>query len=127
MRIEHWNVAQNAGRTVAAAINNPSSKPVPFIPVFWSAVGSQLRYCGHTPEGFDDVIIQGNTDVSEGGQSWVAYYTKGDEVHAVASMMKDPYMSQSAELMRLGKMPSKSELEKGVDIMEIGVSGGAKI
>ena len=127
VRIEHWNVAQNAGRSVANTINDPGSKPKPFIPVFWSAVGSQLRYCGHTPNGYDDVVIQGNTDVSEGKQSWVAYYTNGDEVQAVASMMKDPYMSQSAELMRRGKMPGKSELAKGVDIMEISVPAEVKI
>lgn len=88
VRIEHWNVAQNMGRSVANSINSPGSKPKPFIPVFWSALGAQLRYCGHTPEGFDDVIIQGTTDVSEGKQSFVAYYTKNDDVVAVASMMK---------------------------------------
>ena len=127
VRIEHWNVAQNAGRSVANSIANPGSEPKKFIPIFWSAVGSQLRYCGHTPDGYDDVVIQGNTDVSEGKQSWVAYFTKGEEVQAVASMMKDPYMSQSAELMRRGKMPSKSELNKGVDIMEISVPAEVKI
>ena len=127
VRIEHWNVAQNAGRSVAQTINNPGTKPKPFIPVFWSAVGSQLRYCGHTPQGYDDVVIQGNTDVSEGKQSFVAYFTKGDEVQAVASMMKDPYMAQSAELMRRGKMPGKGELNKGVDIMEIRVPAEVKM
>jgi NADPH-dependent 2,4-dienoyl-CoA reductase/sulfur reductase-like enzyme/nitrite reductase/ring-hydroxylating ferredoxin subunit len=44
VRIEHWDVAQNMGRSVASVING--GKPKPFIPVFWSAVGSQLRYCG---------------------------------------------------------------------------------
>jgi len=127
VRIEHWNVAQNAGRSVAQTINQPGSKPKPFIPVFWSALGSQLRYCGHTPEGFDDVIIQGSTDVSEGKQSFVAYYTKGEEIVAVASMQKDPYMTQSAELMARGAMPSKSELNKGVDIMSISVPKEIKI
>jgi len=127
IRIEHWNVAQNMGRSVANSINNPGSKPKPFIPVFWSAVGSQLRYCGNTVGGYDDVIINGETDVSEGKQSWVAYYTQGDEVVAVASMMKDPYMTQSAELMRRGKMPKKGELQKGVDILEISVPAEVKI
>nr|POE79821.1 apoptosis-inducing factor 1 [Quercus suber] len=88
VRIEHWNVAQNAGRSVAQLINFPNSKPKPFIPVFWSALGSQLRYCGNTVGGYDDVIVQGNTDTSEGKQSFVAYYTRGEEVLAVASMMK---------------------------------------
>lgn len=127
VRIEHWNVAQNAGRSVANSINKPGSKPKPFIPVFWSALGAQMRYCGHTPEGFDDVIIQGTTDVSEGKQSFVAYYAKGEDIVAVASMMKDPYMVQSAELMRRGKMPSKSQISKGVDIMEISVPAEVKM
>jgi hypothetical protein len=34
-------------------------------------------------------------------------------------MMKDPYMTQAAELMRRGKMASKSELKAGKDILEI--------
>jgi NADPH-dependent 2,4-dienoyl-CoA reductase/sulfur reductase-like enzyme/nitrite reductase/ring-hydroxylating ferredoxin subunit len=127
VRIEHWNVAQNAGRSVAQTILQPGSKPKPFIPVFWSALGAQLRYCGHTPEGFDHVIVHGNTDVSEGKQSFIAYYTKGEEIVAVATMMKDPYMVQAAELMRRGGMPKKSEVEKGVDIMEIGVPAEVKI
>lgn len=127
VRIEHWNVAQNAGRSVAGSIIDPSSKPKPFIPVFWSAVGAQLRYCGHTPEGFDDVIVKGTTDVSEGKQSFVAYYCKGEDVVAVASMMKDPYMVQCAELMRRGKMPGKSEIGKGVDVMEISLPAEVKM
>ncbi|CAI6267527.1 unnamed protein product [Periconia digitata] len=122
-RIEHWNVAQNAGRSVAHSINNPGSKPKPFIPVFWSALGSQLRYCGNTVNGYDDVVIQGDT----AKPSFVAYYTSGEEVVAVASMMKDPYMTQSAELMRRAKMPSKSELQNGVDILEIGVPSSIKM
>jgi NADPH-dependent 2,4-dienoyl-CoA reductase/sulfur reductase-like enzyme/nitrite reductase/ring-hydroxylating ferredoxin subunit len=123
IRIEHWNVAQNAGRSVANSINNPGAPPKPFIPVFWSALGSQLRYCGNTVGGYDDLVLQGDTSKP----SFVAYYTKGEEVVAVASMMKDPYMTQSAELMRRGKMPSKSELQKGKDIMEIGVPAEIRI
>jgi NADPH-dependent 2,4-dienoyl-CoA reductase/sulfur reductase-like enzyme len=122
-RIEHWNVAQNAGRSVANTINNPGAKPKPFIPVFWSALGSQLRYCGNTVNGYDDVVLQGEPEKP----SFVAYYTKGDEVVAVASMMKDPYMTQSAELMRRGKMPGKAELQNGLDIMEVGMPSEIKI
>ncbi|EUC45789.1 hypothetical protein COCMIDRAFT_36492 [Bipolaris oryzae ATCC 44560] len=124
VRIEHWNVAQNAGRSVANTINNPGSKPKPFIPVFWSALGSQLRYCGNTMAGgYDDVVVQGELEKP----SFVAYYTKGETVVAVASMMKDPYMTQAAELMRRNKMPSKSELQKGVDILEVSLPSEVKI
>ncbi|KAF2743018.1 hypothetical protein M011DRAFT_481150 [Sporormia fimetaria CBS 119925] len=123
IRIEHWNVAQNQGRAVANTINNPGAKPKPFIPVFWSALGSQLRYCGNTVGGYDDVVITGDTEKP----SFVAYYTQGETVVAMASMMKDPYMTQSAELMRRGKMPTKSELQYGVDILTIDVPSEIKM
>lgn len=116
VRIEHWNVAQNAGRTVAGHIIAPTRKPAPFTPVFWSALTAQLRYCGNTVGGYDDVVIQGSLD--EG--SWAAYYTKGETVVAMASMGKDPAMVQSAELMALGKMPSKSKLKEGLDPVSLG-------
>ena len=122
-RIEHWNVAQNAGRAAAKNIVSPSSKPKPFIPVFWSALGSQMRYCGNTPNGWDELVMQG--EPKEG--KFAAFYGKGDTVVAVASMMMDPIMSQSAELMRQGKMPGLAELRKGVDVREIGLLGEIKI
>lgn len=115
VRIEHWNVAQNAGRAVAKVIAKPGAQAEPFIPVFWSALGSQLRYCGNTVGGYDDVVVSGDTEKP----SFVAYYTKGETVVAVASMMKDPYMAHASELMRKGRMPSKAELQKGADILEI--------
>ena len=114
-RIEHWNVAQNAGRSVAANIIDPSAAPKPFIPIFWSALGSQLRYCGNTPNGWDDLVLKGQPEEAK----FVAYYCKGQTVVAVATMQVDPIMSQASELMRSGKMPSKSEIEKGVDILTI--------
>ncbi|KAI9656557.1 MAG: hypothetical protein M1821_004764 [Bathelium mastoideum] len=124
IRIEHWNVAQNQGRSVANSIAHPNAaKPKPFIPVFWSALGSQLRYCGNTVGGYDDVLLTGEPEKP----SWVAYYTRGETVLAVASMMKDPYMSQAAELMRRGKMPSKSDIAKGVDILEISLPSEIKM
>ena len=122
-RIEHWDVAQNAGRAAAAAIVSPSSKPKAFIPVFWSAMGSQLRYCGNTPNGWDDLVMQG--EPKEG--KFAAFYGKGDTVVAVASMMMDPIMSQSAELMRQGQMPGMAELRKGVDVRNISLPGEIKI
>ncbi|KAG9234857.1 hypothetical protein BJ875DRAFT_375498 [Amylocarpus encephaloides] len=116
-RIEHWNVAQNAGRSAAAHILNPSAAPKAFIPIFWSALGSQLRYCGNTPNGWDGLVLKGQPEEAK----FAAYYTKGETVVAVASMQIDPIMTQASELMRRGKMPSKSELQNGVDILELSV------
>ena len=117
IRIEHWNVAQNMGRAVGQKIADPSAKPHPFVPIFWSALGSQLRYCGSTPNGFDDVIVTGEPDADQ--PKFVAYYAKGDDIVAVASMMKDPAMTKAAELMRLGKMYSKSDIEGGKDVLQV--------
>ncbi|KAL4784524.1 hypothetical protein BJX76DRAFT_347763 [Aspergillus varians] len=130
-RIEHWNVAQNAGRSVASsivhALKNPSSlqktKPKVFIPIFWSALGAQLRYCGNTPNGWDDLILKGELDNAK----FAAYYCKGDTVVAVATMGMDPIMVKSAELMRRNNMPSKKDIQNGVDVLTVGVPQGVRI
>ncbi|EMR68680.1 putative monodehydroascorbate reductase protein [Eutypa lata UCREL1] len=114
-RIEHWNVAQNQGRGVARHIVNPSLKGEFFTPVFWSALTGQLRYCGNTAGGWDDVVLQGKPEEGK----FVAYYSSGETVVAMASMGVDPAMSKSAQLMRMGAMPTKSELKNGLDILSV--------
>lgn len=123
-RIEHWNVAQNAGRSVATSIVKPSAPPKPFIPVFWSALGSQLRYCGNTPNGWDDLFLTGTPDEGK----FVAYYGKEGTVVAVASMGMDPYCMKAMELMRRGNMPDMERLRGGkVDVLEVEVPKEIKI
>jgi len=120
VRIEHWNVAQKAGRIAAGHITNSTKAGLQstfFSPVFWSALHAQLRYTGNTlASGWDDVVIQGNPDEGK----WIAYYTKGETVVAMSSMGADPAMSQFAQLLKLGKLPSKKELQDGLDILSLG-------
>lgn len=115
VRIEHWNVAQNAGRAVATSITSPSIKSHQFVPVFWSALGSQLRYCGNSMLGWDDLVLCGNPDEGK----FVAYYTKDDTIVAVATMGTDPVMVHAAELMRYNQLPSKSQVKEGLDILTV--------
>ena len=116
VRIEHWNVAQNAGRAVGLALAKPGNvAPKQFIPVFWSALGAQLRYCGHTPKGYDDVVLKGKPE--EG--SFAAFYTKGDTVVAVATMGMDPVMAKAKVLMHQGRMLGKGDLEGGKDVLAV--------
>lgn len=124
-RIEHWNVAHNSGRSVGKSIADPSAGPKAFIPIFWSALGSQLRYCGNTHGGFDDLVLKGEPDKAK----FAAYYCKGETIVAVATMGMDPIMSQSSELMRRGKMPSKTEIKGMADmaILEVQVPSELKI
>ncbi|KAJ5180832.1 Apoptosis-inducing factor 1 [Penicillium capsulatum] len=120
-RIEHWNVAQNAGRAVARAIVHvrhsslASLSPKPFIPIFWSALGAQLRYCGNPVNGFDEVVVRGEPENAK----FVAFYCSGETVVAVASMGMDPVMSKSADLMRRGVMPTKSIVQGGADVLKL--------
>jgi NADPH-dependent 2,4-dienoyl-CoA reductase/sulfur reductase-like enzyme len=122
VRIEHWNVAQNSGRATARAIvhalHSPISSlpPKKFIPVFWSALGAQLRYCGTgaVAGGYDDVVFR---DAGDG--KFVAFYTMGEVVVAVATMGVDPVMSKSVELMRAGKMLGKAEVQAGADVLSV--------
>ncbi|THH19824.1 hypothetical protein EW146_g1420 [Bondarzewia mesenterica] len=106
-RIEHWNVAGNHGRAIGKTI---AGDPQPFVkvPIFWSAQGQQLRYCG-VGAGYDDIIIKG--DPAE--MKFIAYYIKSGKVVAVASMQNDPVVSKASELLRLDLMPLPEELKAG--------------
>ncbi|KAJ5096312.1 hypothetical protein NUU61_005668 [Penicillium alfredii] len=129
VRIEHWNVAQNSGRGVARAIVHArhaplaSLPPKAFIPIFWSAVGAQLRYCGNPVNGYDDVLLHGEPENAK----FVAYYCRGDTVVAVATMGMDPVMTKSAELMRRGNMPGKKQIVDGVDVLQVGVPQSVRV
>lgn len=116
LRIEHWDVAINHGRSVANHIVKGDTFEGSLNPFqsfqlwslmflgytsttyFWSAQGSQLRYAGTTAiDGFDDVIIQGSTDPKE--PKFSAFYVKDNKVIAVMGMETDPTVSLSAELL----------------------------
>jgi len=121
-RIEHWNVAGNHGRAVGKSIAQGALQPFVKIPVFWSAQGQQLRYCG-TGAGYDDVIIKGDPDVLK----FIVYYVKGGKVVAVASMQNDPVVIKASELLRLGLMPSVEELRAGKNLLEVDISSASLV
>ncbi|KAJ7284662.1 hypothetical protein C8J57DRAFT_1670192 [Mycena rebaudengoi] len=115
-RIEHWNVAGNQGRAVGKTIAG-SPQPYVKVPIFWSAQGQNIRYCG-IGSAYEDVFIKGNVDELK----FIAYYIKGGKVVAVASMQNDPVVSYSSELLRLGLMPSPEELRAGKDPLTVDIS-----
>lgn len=113
-RIEHWNVASNHGREIGRTLATGHVRTYTHIPVFWSGLGTTMRYVGHGA-GFNAVHVDGEPDEEE----FVAYYAKDDRVIAVATMRRDPVMAQALALMRSGKMPRLSEFMRGVDLMEV--------
>ncbi|GBE88532.1 Apoptosis-inducing factor 1 [Sparassis crispa] len=115
-RVEHWNVAGNQGRAAGKTISGAEPQPFVKVPIFWSAQGQQLRYCG-VGSGFDDVIIDGNPDEMK----FIAYYVKNDKIIAVSSMQRDPVVSKASELLRLGLMPSPAEIRAGKDLLSVDI------
>ncbi|KAJ6577382.1 hypothetical protein B0H19DRAFT_1119576 [Mycena capillaripes] len=115
-RIEHWNVAGNQGRAVGKTIAG-SAQPFLKVPIFWSAQGQNIRYCG-IGNGYDDIFIKGNVDELK----FIAYYIKSGKVVAVATMQNDPVVSCCSELLRLGLMPSPEELKAGKDPLTVDIS-----
>jgi apoptosis-inducing factor 3 len=112
LRVEHWDVAIQQGRTAA---RNMLGKNIPYneVPYFWTMIfGKSLRYVGNVgSEGvtFDNVLIEG--DLAKG--EFVAYYVKKDRIAAVATVGRDPVAAACAELFRRGDMPSPAEIQLG--------------
>ncbi|XP_075390506.1 apoptosis-inducing factor 3 isoform X2 [Tenrec ecaudatus] len=106
VNIPHWQMAHVQGR-VAAQNMLAQEAEIGTVPYLWTAMfGKSLRYAGYG-EGFDDVIIQGDLEELK----FVAFYTKGDEVIAVASMNYDPIVSKVAEVLASGRAIRKREVE----------------
>ncbi|CAH1232283.1 AIFM3 [Branchiostoma lanceolatum] len=108
--IGHWQLAKAHGRCAAL---NMLGQGVEFnsVPFFWTMqYGKSLRYAGHGA-GFEDVVIEGSLD----DMQFVAYYVKGDDVLAVASMNRDPVVAQAAEIMHSGRTLSRADAEAGSD------------
>lgn len=124
IRIEHWNVAGNHGRAIGETIaKGGKGQPYTKLPIFWSsATGGQLRFVsdGNPAPSSKDHIIHVDGKVEDG--SFVAYYSRKEDngtICALASMGRDPVMAHSAELMKLGKMPSIDEVKKGTDPLSV--------
>uniref|UniRef100_A0A671R5I1 Apoptosis-inducing factor 3-like n=1 Tax=Sinocyclocheilus anshuiensis TaxID=1608454 RepID=A0A671R5I1_9TELE len=106
VNIPHWQMAHVHGRVAALSIMGKASD-IKTVPYFWTAMfGKSIRYAGYG-DGFDDVVIQGDLDELK----FVAFYTKSEEVVAVASMNYDPIVSRVAEVFGSGKTIRKRDVE----------------
>ena len=113
VRIEHWRLAAQHGRTAARNMlgQNATYDGVPY---FWSAQPDlKLRYVGHA-EGFDDVVYEGDVEAGE----FIAYYVKDGAIHAAAGVGKDKEMAALEHLMKQGKTPKPDEVRQ-VKLLEL--------
>jgi NADPH-dependent 2,4-dienoyl-CoA reductase/sulfur reductase-like enzyme len=108
IRIEHWRLAQQHGRT--AALNMAGiDKTFDQVPFFWTGqYGLSLAYVGHATD-WDDIVYEGDLEQHD----FLAYYLKGDQVQAVAGMGREQSLCAIEECLRLGKMPSVQEIQAG--------------
>ena len=100
-RIEHWRLAEQHGRTVAAAmlasVSN-SAEPEPFagVPLFWTThFGKRFNYAGHA-DSWDRIDYVGDPMQLE----FMAFYVKDDKVAAVLECGRDTALAALMEPLR---------------------------
>jgi NADPH-dependent 2,4-dienoyl-CoA reductase/sulfur reductase-like enzyme/nitrite reductase/ring-hydroxylating ferredoxin subunit len=96
IRVEHWRVAQQHGRTAALAM---LGKPVQYdaVPVFWTIQYlKRLDYIGHASE-WDEIVLHGDPEKPE----LLAYYVKNGVVAAAAGLGRDRDTSALVALMSI--------------------------
>ncbi|XP_053503511.1 apoptosis inducing factor mitochondria associated 4 isoform X3 [Ictalurus furcatus] len=106
VNIGHWQLAQAHGRVAALNMLKKQTK-LHSVPYFWTVLlGKSIRYTGYG-EGYTDIVFKGSVDE----RKFLAFYIKGDEVIAAASLNFDPAVSRVAEIMATGKNITKLEAE----------------
>ena len=114
IRIEHWRLAQQHGRTAA---RNMLGQDAPFrsAPFFWTNQGGpSLGYVGHA-RGWDEIIYQG--DPAEG--DFLAFYVKGGSIAAVCGLRRNVALCAALCLMEMGRMPTPDDVRGGADLGEM--------
>jgi NADPH-dependent 2,4-dienoyl-CoA reductase/sulfur reductase-like enzyme/nitrite reductase/ring-hydroxylating ferredoxin subunit len=98
VRVEHWRVAEQHGRTAARNMLGVRT-PYDAVPVFWTIhYGMQLDYVGHA-SAKDELVVRGT--LGEDGQAaeFIAYYLHDGAVTAAAGLGRDRDMAAVVALM----------------------------
>jgi hypothetical protein len=76
------------------------------VPFFWTQqFDAGLLYVGHAAP-WDEIIYHGDVAAHD----FLAFFVKGNRVHAVAGMNRDRELAAAEELLRLGRMPGREQL-----------------
>ncbi len=92
-------------------------KKVPFrnIPFFWTRhYNRSIQYVGYAPQ-YDETFIQG--DIKK-GESFLVYYIKGNQIHAVSGLMQSGAISTYLEALQQNIMPSADDIKSGKETVE---------
>jgi 3-phenylpropionate/trans-cinnamate dioxygenase ferredoxin reductase subunit len=115
LRVEHWEVAKNQGRGIAACISG-GDVPYTKLPYFWSdQYDVSLEYRGNA-SGDDRAIWRGDRD----GLSFSVFYLRHGMVDAVLSMNDSKTNELGGKLIESRRPVSESALgDPGVDLSEL--------
>jgi 3-phenylpropionate/trans-cinnamate dioxygenase ferredoxin reductase component len=115
MRVEHWEVAKNHGRGIAANIVGGDA-PYTKLPYFWSdQYDVNLEYRGHA-SGEDRTVWRGDRD----GLSFSVFYLRNGLVDAVLSMNDSKTNDLGGKLIEARRPVSESALASmDVDLSEL--------
>ena len=113
VRIEHWDVAFNHGRTAAL---NMLGRDVPHevVPYFYSVLGDwgELEYVGPAYE-WDEEIVRGST--AEGG-SFTIWYLDGGRVVAALTVGRSDDLDDARRLLTAGTVLSEADRRTLADL-----------
>ena len=107
MRIEHWRLAQQLGRTAA---RNMLEEDAPYqgVPFFWTIQHSVvLQYVGHAA-GWDEVVLDGDP----ARHDFLAYYLRDGRVLAAAGCGKSREMAALAVRLQRPELPTVEEARR---------------
>jgi 3-phenylpropionate/trans-cinnamate dioxygenase ferredoxin reductase subunit len=115
LRVEHWEVAKNQGRGIAACISG-GDVPYTKLPYFWSdQYDVSLEYRGNA-SGDDRAIWRGDRD----GLSFSVFYLRHGMVDAVLSMNDSKTNELGGKLIESRRPVSEAALgDPGVDLSEL--------
>jgi NADPH-dependent 2,4-dienoyl-CoA reductase/sulfur reductase-like enzyme/nitrite reductase/ring-hydroxylating ferredoxin subunit len=112
IRIEHWRLAQQHGRTAA---RNMLDQDAPYggVPFFWTTQHKVItEYVGHTG-GWEEIVFDGDPADRE----FVAWYLRGDRVRAAAGCGKSWEMAAIAEVLKRPEPPTVDQARKALEDM----------
>jgi 3-phenylpropionate/trans-cinnamate dioxygenase ferredoxin reductase component len=115
IRVEHWEVAKNQGRGIAANIGGGDT-PYTKLPYFWSdQYDVNLEYRGHA-SGEDLTVWRGNRDAL----SFSVFYLRNGLIDAVLSMNDSKTNELGGKLIEARRPVSESALAStNVDLSEL--------
>ena len=112
-RIEHWRVAEQHGRTVAANLLG-REEAYTGVPYFWTNhFGSRFDYLGHAEEWEETVLQRGDESKPE----FISFYLKDGKVAAAVACKRDREIAALHELLRLKRAPTSEQVRAGVDLV----------